>query len=354
MSLENDKGGDRAQQRIPARFNLAEAICRRHSDRVTRVALLDVKRLAENCYTFSGLDYLSDKFASTLRKCGILEGDALALALDQSAALAVAQLGALKLGAVVVPLLPELADGEVEYAINDSGAKVMVVPFEKRADFARIAGQVDSIKTIFLAGDSREAIHYDGPERSFWRDVFCASADFTTAATAANAPAFIFYAQTADRSLRPVIYSHATVVEQLAAFAALCPQDAGAGGALWGGDDWAAADLLLGLIYPAWWFGWTVVTKAPDGINGEKALQLLQAGKVTTAFLPTGLLNALLHTGADERAGAALKLRTIITRNNVVTADNRRPGATLHRVSVVAATGLLIGDTAMNDFGNQG
>src|SRR5437764_8415026 len=102
---------------ISESFNLAEAICRRHADSVTRVALLDVKRLAENCYTFGGLDYLSDKFASTLKECGITEGDVIAVILDQSAALVVAELSALKCGATVMPLSPALALSDIEFAI---------------------------------------------------------------------------------------------------------------------------------------------------------------------------------------------------------------------------------------------
>src|SRR5205809_3750369 len=114
---------------ISERFNLAEAVCRRHVDGVTRVALLDAKPLAANCYTFGGLDYLSDKFASTLRDCGITAGDAVAVSLEQSAALVVAELGALKCGAAVVPLSPVLDLSDIESAINDSRAKALIAPF---------------------------------------------------------------------------------------------------------------------------------------------------------------------------------------------------------------------------------
>src|SRR5581483_1887833 len=154
---------------IPERFNLAEAVCRRHADSITRVALLDVKPLAANCYTFGGLDFLSDKFATALDGCGINEGDAVAVRLEQSAALVVAELGALKCGAVVVPLSPASPLAEIESAVRDSDAKALVAPFAERADYAALARRAGSITTLFVAGDSREAIHYEGAERSFWR-----------------------------------------------------------------------------------------------------------------------------------------------------------------------------------------
>ena len=303
------------------RFNLAEALCRRHADRVTRVALLDVKRLAENCYTFGGLDYLSDKFAATLDACGIHEGDAVALALEQSAALVVAELGALKLGAAVVPLSPALALSDIESALNDCAATALVAPFDQRDDYAPIARRAASVKAIFVAGDSREAIHFEGAERSFWRDVFLASSDFAPAAPEASAPAFIFYTKTAAGGLRRAVYDHDAVREQLAAFEALNDQGLSGNVALWCGEDWARADLLLGLVYPAWWHGGAVVTNSPDGLTGESALRMFERCDVTTAFLRNDLLNELLRLDAGARAKFTPSLRTIITDPEALTGE---------------------------------
>lgn len=306
------------------RFNLAEAICRRHADRVTRVALLDVKPLAENCFTFGGLDYLSDKFAATLNACGIRAGDAVAVALDQSAALVVAELGALKCGAAVVPVSSTLALGGLAMAIRDSGARALVAPFEKRSDYAAIARQADSIDMVFLAGDSRQAIHYEGAERSFWRDVFLATADFTPFACEADALAFIFYVPTDDGSLRRVVHSHAAMLEQFAGFEATARQEIGDGDTLWCGDDWATADLRLRMIYPAWWRGSAVVTKPPDGLTGESALQLFARCDVTTAFLRDDLLDELLSLAANLPARFTLKLHTLVTRSEGFTGDQHQ------------------------------
>ncbi|MEN3335050.1 MAG: acetyl-CoA synthetase [Blastocatellia bacterium] len=315
---------------------------------MTRVALLDVKRLAENCFTFGGLDYLSDKFASTLKECGINEGDAVAVILDQSAALVVAELGALKRGAAVVSLSPALALSDVEWAINDSGAKALVAPYETRDDHAAIVHQATSTHTLFVAGDSRAAIHYEGAARSFWRDIFLASSEFTPVATEANAPAFIFYVKTdLDGGLRRVIHSHAAMLEQLAAFETLNHQDIRDGDTLWCSDDWAAPDLLLGLIYPAWWHGGAVVTQSAGGLTGESALRLFQQCDVTTAFLRNDLLNDLLRLDASIRAKFTLKLRTIITRSEALTADayratGARLGAALRGIPGKPESALIV------------
>src|SRR5689334_19075485 len=117
--------------------------------------------MAENCYTFGGLDFLSDKFAAALVEQGISEGDAVAVILEPSAALAVAALGALKGGAAVVPVSPALDLINIEAVINHSGARTMVAPFAEREAYAAIAER-HSITRVFLAGDSSEAIHYEG------------------------------------------------------------------------------------------------------------------------------------------------------------------------------------------------
>src|SRR6185295_13449799 len=112
---------------IPERLNIATSICRRHPDAVTRIALSDVKAGGVNTYTFGGLDFLSDKFATALRESGINEGDSVAVVLPQSAALAVAHLGALKIGAVVVPLSERSSTAFLDHALANSGAKAIVI-----------------------------------------------------------------------------------------------------------------------------------------------------------------------------------------------------------------------------------
>src|SRR5262245_11737310 len=90
------------QWTIPERFNAATAALARQIEPVTRRALAEVKQGGVNTYTFNGLDYLSDKFAVALANRGLYRGDRVVIALPQSAASLIAQLGILKLGAIAV------------------------------------------------------------------------------------------------------------------------------------------------------------------------------------------------------------------------------------------------------------
>src|SRR5260370_5523677 len=112
---------------VPERFNIADAVCGKHADGATRLALIEVKEGGNNSYTFGAIDFLSDKFANVLGGHGVGIGDRVAVILPQSAALPIAHLAALKLGSVVVPLTTLLGSAALEFSLRDIAANVAVV-----------------------------------------------------------------------------------------------------------------------------------------------------------------------------------------------------------------------------------
>jgi acetyl-CoA synthetase len=228
----------------PERFNLADAICKRHKDAVARVALIDVKPAASNTYTYSGLDFISDKFATALAKRGITEGDAVAVILPRSAALVTAHLGALKLGAVVVPLHVGLDQAAIEFALRDSNAKAVVADFSIRSEIRGLTGNTP----LFIAGDSREANEIKNSAKSFWREINEASSDFTAVETLSTSPAFIFYTALSHS----IVHNHASLFEKLNNF------DLTDESVFWPAANCCSVEVLLGMIYPALWHGYSV------------------------------------------------------------------------------------------------
>jgi long-chain acyl-CoA synthetase len=77
---------------------------------------------------YTELDALAARFAGLLRARGIGPGDRVALLLPNEPAYIAAFYGALRLGAIVVPLNPLLKSGEVDQRLDDSGAAVLVNP----------------------------------------------------------------------------------------------------------------------------------------------------------------------------------------------------------------------------------
>ena len=76
--------------------------------------------------TFAELDDASDRFAGWLRARGIGPGDRVALYLENCPQFAIAHFGALKAGAITVPLNPMHKAIELQHELEDSGARVLV------------------------------------------------------------------------------------------------------------------------------------------------------------------------------------------------------------------------------------
>lgn len=87
--------------------------------------------------SYAELQLLSERFASWLQSAGVSKGDRVAVMMPNLAPFAVATLGILRAGAVVVTVNPLYTPRELAHQLCDSGAKVLVV-FEAFA--ATVAG----------------------------------------------------------------------------------------------------------------------------------------------------------------------------------------------------------------------
>jgi long-chain acyl-CoA synthetase len=84
--------------------------------------------------TYGELDALSSSLAAALSALGVRKGDRVALVLPNCPQFFIAEFGAWKAGAVVVPLNPTYTDRELELALTASGTETVVVltPFYHR------------------------------------------------------------------------------------------------------------------------------------------------------------------------------------------------------------------------------
>jgi long-chain acyl-CoA synthetase len=84
--------------------------------------------------TCAELDRLSDAFGAALVSLGVRKGDRVALILPNSPQFMIAELGAWKTGATVVPLNPMYTEYELQDALSQTGAEIVVAltPFVSR------------------------------------------------------------------------------------------------------------------------------------------------------------------------------------------------------------------------------
>jgi len=76
--------------------------------------------------SYATLERLSDACAAAFAALGIRRGDRVALLLPNCPQFFIAELGAWKIGAIVAPLNPIYADAEIEAALREQGASVIV------------------------------------------------------------------------------------------------------------------------------------------------------------------------------------------------------------------------------------
>src|SRR3954468_5348201 len=101
--------------------NFAAEINAAAADAGDRVAV----KLDDIALTYSVLDAAIARAAGMLRAKGVGTGDRVGLQMPNVPYFPFVYFGALRLGAVVVPMNPLLKDREVEYHLSDAGARVM-------------------------------------------------------------------------------------------------------------------------------------------------------------------------------------------------------------------------------------
>jgi long-chain acyl-CoA synthetase len=103
--------------------------------------------------SYGEIDRLSDSLAAALRDLGLRKGDRIVLDLYNIPQFLIAQYGAWKAGAIVVPLDPASQENELTHFLQDSGAKILVTQEEI----------ISSIDLIFLKNTSVEIIITTSP-----------------------------------------------------------------------------------------------------------------------------------------------------------------------------------------------
>ncbi len=125
-----------------------------------RIALID----RHGAMSYDELDRTVRRFALALLARGIDANDRIAIQLPNVRAFVIAQQAALRIGAAYVPLLPQLRDADVEYAVKAAGCRVLIVPDHfKGFDHAAMAALMPVDHVFVVGGSFEEALAEDHP-----------------------------------------------------------------------------------------------------------------------------------------------------------------------------------------------
>jgi acetyl-CoA synthetase len=219
-------------------FNIAHECIDRHVRNSERVAVIVVGADgSEECITFHSLSVLSNRFANLLVSKGVKPGDRVAVMLEPSLAFYVSIFGALKSGAIAVPLFTLFGYDGIRLRVEDCQPKILVT----NPDKADVSAGIDGV-AVYVADTAFE-------------EQLCAFPDSFDVKTGADDLAIFQYSSGTTREL-PAAVKHkhrALVTLMLAALYGtgirpgdrfFCPSSPAWGHGLWHGT---LAPLALGV-----------------------------------------------------------------------------------------------------------
>jgi acetyl-CoA synthetase len=260
---------------VVTHYNIA-ADCLRHSG-------VAVRAVDEGDVTFAELDRLSGRFASGLRSRGVGMGDRVAVKLSQGVDMAVAILGVLRLGAIVVPLSNVLGDDGLAHRLADSDPRMLVAA---GSEHERELG----VPLVTVAGTLGDTVA-------------------PPVATAPDTPAILLYTSGTTGKPKGVLHGHRAILGHHAidfALDGIRPDDVS-----YGPVDWAwGGGLFLGLLVPLA-RGVPVVAFREPRFDPERALSLMRSCGVSIGLYPPTVLRLLRQSGLARPDG--LRLRCFVT-----------------------------------------
>ncbi len=177
-------------------YNAADALLLPNRVHGSRVAVID----DAGSYTYAEIEQQANRFANLLRARGLTHRERVLLCLEDSVDFPVCFLGAMRAGAVPVPLNTLLTAKDYAYIVADSEAKLLVVS----------AGLLPAWQTVFDAPAPLDVLvsGKSDSHRSLEAALTHVSDAYAVAATQRNEPAFWLYTSGTTGNPKGVIHRH--------------------------------------------------------------------------------------------------------------------------------------------------
>jgi acetyl-CoA synthetase len=323
---------------VPREFNIAEACCRRWAQESSRIALhYEDESGLGGSYTYAALQADANRLSNALQSLGVEPGDRVAIVLPQSPETIVSHVAIYQMGAVAMPLSLLFGPDALEYRLQDSDTVVAIVDATALPAFASIRANCPALKHLVVVGVN------DG-EGHAWSALLSKSSDrFALVATLAEDPALLIYTSGTTGPPKGALMPHRALIGNLPGFVASQDWFPQKGDVFWSPADWAWTGGLMDALLPTLYFGFPIV-----GVRGrfspERAFELMQRYRVTSAFLFPTALKMMMKTVAEPRSRYALSLRSMMSAGESV-------GATVFawcREALGITVNEMFGQTEMN------
>lgn len=132
---------------IPEDMTLRDIFERGSKEHADKLAMVYARRKE---YTFKELENLTNRFASGLVKLGVKKGDVVALWLPNSPHFSICYFATLSIGATLTAISPLFKARELEYQVNDSGAKILIMIDRFFRQYKKVRDNVTLEKVILV------------------------------------------------------------------------------------------------------------------------------------------------------------------------------------------------------------
>lgn len=271
---------------VPEKLNIAHEICERHAqENPDSLALVEDTGPRIRRYSFADLKRLSDNLAFSFTTLGVSRGTRVVVSLGQDAEGLLAHLACFKIGAVSVPIAALYSGEGMAFRVNDSNA-LLIITDRTGADKIAPLDMPGVTHVIVTGGDAQ------GDELDFDALIAEDCGDYPLAETRSDEPAMIFYTSGSTGQPKGALHGHRMILGHLNCVRLgfeMAPQ---AGDVFWTASDWSWLGSLGDLVFPALYFGKTLIG-TPGRPTAENIYRTLQRHRVTCPFMATAVLRKL-------------------------------------------------------------
>ena len=298
---------------VPEYFNIAHAVCEKHTDRRNRIALYyENERGDKATYTFGDIKRLSDRFANALRGLHIERGDRVAIILSQRPETAIAHMAIYKIGAIALPLSILFGSDAIEYRLRDSSAKLVIADRTHRDRVGSLIADIPELNTV-IDCDAEDAA-------GFWGLLDRGSESAHVVDTRADDPALLIYTSGTTGPPKGALVAHRCLYGNLTGFELshnLFPQP---DDVFWTPADWAWTGGLIDGLLPSWYYGVPIVGYEGGKFDPEFTCDLVSRYQVRNAFIPPTALKMIRQVDRI-RERYEVRLRSVMSAGETLGAE---------------------------------
>ena len=269
---------------IPEKFNFAFDVVAKRAREADKTALIAIDKTGEHVvkHSYSDLDRDSNRFANVLIGLGAAKGDFAFVMIPRLAAWYHVLLGCMKTGVVAMPGTNLLTAKDIEYRVNRSSAKLVIVTSEHVGKVEEVKHKCPSLEHLIVV---------DGAAPRGWTSMeeACAAASAaldraSVPETRASDPMLIYFTSGTTSMPKMVERDHAYGLAHAITqkyWMTLNENDIH-----WTLTDTGWAKAAWGLVFPPFIAGSTILLFDGEGFNAHMHLKIIEDHKVTTFCAP--------------------------------------------------------------------